>query len=754
MGSGRDAAVQSLRDQGRWPRPDGDRWVDMLCDPEPWVAVPDEPLPRFLERSVWWNFEVPARVGLRHLRLRADPGRELEWLAHRYTHTAVDVAAFLQGAAEAAMEVADAVDLLLNAGGSDHSLAPLLASDAGRERVRAVASGQAKLGGRAGVTALSLLARTGDETLHDAVRSGALASSAELRACAQGFLVEQPDAGRWVAAQLGKGSAGRRAQAAELAGRLGGAGAVSALRARFPKEKTESVRVALLEALERLGVDVAEVLDRDALVDSMTAAAAKGTRPKGLDPGALPALRWSDGSDVPLGLVDAWIATCHKRKKPVPTPMLSVLARGLDRASAAPFAVALFRFWVELDHTDTDPYWGHQKGTATSDKGLFALVGALADHTIVDEVRTYVTTHYGWRSAQCKAMLAMLGHVGHPSAIQYLLQVGARFRTRGIKLAAQAEVEELANRRGWTRDELADRMLGEAGLDGEPLSYLGADEVPTRSFGLQLAPDLTIQVVDGAGQPLKGLPKGHTTEDPATVKAAKRRLTAARKELKAFVGAQVERLKQALLTQRVWSVELWRTYSGHPVAGALCQRLLWCSGDDVFRVEADGRLVDVDDEPVALGDDAQVRLAHGLFLSVEQGARWAQHFADFEILPLFSQVGRPTWRPDDAAAESIPSGATGSAFRVRSTGRRLGYDLQGAGDGGYVFGLERDHPGLGVSVQLQVDDLRHPIEDVPVTVVGAVFVQEGRPVALGRLPAVLVSEVHADLGELADALSA
>lgn len=750
MAGPKQGVRRTLESLTRWPRPGGEEWVDILCASEPWGAVPDGRLPRWLDHSVWWPMELPARVGIRHAQLRSDRARALVDLAGRYADEPDDVRAFLQGAEGSALPVHEAVDALLQGGGEVEPLRPLLEVPEAVARLREVARGGAGLGDAA-VTALLLVHQ--DPERDSIIMEASLASHWELRAVAQPGLATVDGAFSWAVKQLGKGSADRRAHAAALVARLGEDGAAEALIARLAKEKIDRVRVALLEGLERLGRDVAEVLDRDAVVaETMAMAKKKGSRPKGLDVEALPVLRWSDGSDVPLELVDAWVATSHKRKKPVPTPMLTVLARGLEPTSAAAFALALFRFWVVLDNTDTDPYWGHQKGTATADKGLFAVVGALGDDTIVDEVRAYVTAHYGWRSAQCKAMLAMLAHMQSDRAIQYLLEVAARFRTRGIQLAAKVEVSKLAERRGWSFDVLADRTLGEAGLSDEPLVYVDAEGAPVRSFRLQLSEELALVVVDETGVVSKGLPKARVGEEVASEKGAKRRLTAARKELRHFVKVQTGRLREAMLRQRSWSPEVWRIYVGHPVAGHLARRLLWRVGEVVFRLEEDGSLVDVDDEPVHLSDDDEVQLAHPLVAGAGEGARWARHLADFEVLPLFPQLERPVWRVEDPKAQTIPCGARGSAFTLRSTARRLGYELSSAGDGGTIHALERDHPGLDLSVELHVEGLRHPIEDVPVTLSHALFVRRGSVVPVGRVPAVLASEVHADLEELAAAL--
>jgi len=60
-----------------------------------------------------------------------------------------------------------------------------------------------------------------------------------------------------------------------------------------------------------------------------------------------------------------------------------------------------------------------------------------------------------------------------------------------------------------------------------------------------------------------------------------------------------------------------------------------------LRITEDRSLADVDDEPYPLGDDDVVGLAHPAALG-DDTARWAEVFADYEILQPFPQLGRPT----------------------------------------------------------------------------------------------------------------
>ena len=119
----------------------------------------------------------------------------------------------------------------------------------------------------------------------------------------------------------------------------------------------------------------------------------------------------------------------------------------------------------------------------------------------------------------------MLAWVDDPTATQLLLSIGCRFRTKSFQNEATRQVEALAEREGWTVDELADRTIPTAGFDAAgrlELSYGAAHVHRAAAAG----PD------HRAARPrtepsIKSLPAARQSDDPEQVKAAKAALTAA-----------------------------------------------------------------------------------------------------------------------------------------------------------------------------------------------------------------------------------
>lgn len=740
--------------------------VAALDDPEPWTDVPDIALPERAVSLAYLAREFPFTVEqrMRLWRLGHLNGA-LKILLAEVRHDVIGFEVFRRASSHAGFAHEVQLGAVLRELGeslpwiSDTRLDTITEawSDLPAALVSAVRGkvGDLKLGAGGRGLAMEMLVRleSRPKGSEEAIRLLALSGKEEVRARAVGHLTVDDSLMAWVSKRLSGGTAGSRRQAAAWLGELAGAAAIEPLKAAAAKERIDDVLVSQLRVLESLGVPPEQVLDRDNLAARLEKAAKKGTQPDDYTRDRLPGLVWRDGSVVDDSIVDAWVRTCHKRKKADPTPMLQVIAGGVEPESGAAFALALLQYWFALDEPAEPDPWGREGGDGTPHKGLLALAAALGDERLLAPSEHYLKTWYGWRSSQCKGLLTMLAHIDSRPATQYIIRIATRFRTAGIKKHAQEELDAMAERRGWTSEELADRTLDDGGLgpDGvKHLDYLRGEEL-SRRFVLSMTPALTLQITH-EGAVLKGLPRPRAEEDADSVKLAKKQLTASRKAFKTFLKGQTTRLHGALVSQREWAAPLWQeAVLGHPVLGELARRLVWVRDDGVsFRPAEDGVPIDLEDESVELGPDNTVRLAHRLVDTV--GKAWGEHFADYEIVSILDQFGRPVWTPDEEALEATAidamDGTEVGALQLRGRAVKLGYDMK-TGDGGYIDAFYKEFRSLGFTVRVCVDELRHPIEDMDVTLGLVTFEREGRAIPLAAVPPVLRSEVHADLMEFA-----
>jgi hypothetical protein len=623
--------------------------------------------------------------------------------------------------------------------------------------------------------------------------SFALGSVKAERALARRALAKLPDSGRRVLLALGSRNQVEREAAVEWLAQSGDAAAVPAIRAALAKEKSARLKAAMTSALEALGGGVDDLLDRKSLLAEAERGLAKGVPyDLGWFPFAdLPAVHWSDGEVVEPQVIAWWLVHSRKLGSPEPGPILRRYAAELAVEEARALGRAIVAAWIARD---VEPYpeseararaalslqqmlsYGgppltqsqqdallmramvEPRGSATAQKGVLAVASALAGDLATPLVAEYLKTWYGMRPAQCKALLQMLAWVDGQGAIQLLLATATRFRTAGIRQTAETCVRSLAERRGWTLDELADRTVPRADLEGDgslPLSY-GA-----RAFRARLTDELKLVVEDESGKELSALPEPRASDDAEAAANARKQLAACRKQVQALAKQQAARLYEAMCTERGWTAADFRAYLlGHPILSRLCQRVTWSVGQGEtgfsFRPLGDGTLTDANDAAVELEPSARIQVLHPLCVPPETVAAWTRHLADYEIVPLFDQLGRAPYRlPAElrtATAVGDYRGHMIEAFKLRGRATKLGFQRGANDDGAWFSTYCRLLPRLGIEVVIHFTGNQLPEENRTVALETLAFRRGGQVrdlLPLGQVPAVLLSESYNDLRTLA-----
>ncbi len=204
--------------------------------------------------------------------------------------------------------------------------------------------------------------------------------------------------------------------------------------------------------------------------------------------------------------------------------------------------------------------------------------GGLCAERAAAPMQRYLKEWYGSRAAQGKALIAMLAWIDHPSATQLMLAIGSRFRTKSFQEEATNQAEALAERKGWTLAELADRTIPSAGFDETGSLELSYGQ---RMFTAQLLPDFKVELFNPEGKKIASLPEPRQDDDAELAKESKKAFGAAKKELKSIVDLQTDRLYEALCTERDWPLPTgWPICSEHPVLRHLVQRLVWVEVKD------------------------------------------------------------------------------------------------------------------------------------------------------------------------------
>jgi len=446
-------------------------------------------------------------------------------------------------------------------------------------------------------------------------------------------------------------------------------------------------------------------------------------------------------------IVRWWVVLADRLKDPNGRGIIALYLSLLEPSDAAALAARVVRAWIAQDT---------YVGSAMADKGLLAFAVGMDDGELAGLVRAYMRDNPG-RRAQFDALVRALCANGRDRALQVLLGVARRHKMAGVQATAAALAREIASERGWSDEELADRTVPTAGFDGDGLLRLSYGD---REFTGRLTSDFKIEVSDGAGRTRKSLPPARSGEDAEVVRAAKKRLSAARKEAKEVLTLQSERLYEAMCASRTWSSREWgELLADHPLVGRLVTRLIWTAappegGPLTFRPTEDGELIGVDDAVVEFEPHAVVSLAHRVQLADEEAAAWRQHLADYGVEPLFDQLSATAPRVAEGQMEMRDlQGHMTDTFALRGAAVKRGYKRGEVMDAGTFYDYVKGFAALGLSAVLGFTGSWVPEDKIPCATKGLSFTRGDDDyeyeIPLTEVPPVLLAECRADYEALA-----
>ena len=600
-----------------------------------------------------------------------------------------------------------------------------------------------------------------------------------------------------------------RITAIEWLSRLQHQDAVKPLNALLKKEKKEIVRAALLTALEKLGVDIhAHLSEKVLLKEAEQGLKAKlSTSFTWFDAKTLPEMKWQSGKKVNPAIIHWWVILAEKLRDPKANALfqryISLLdaksqqtlsnhlfyefihrdTRGptLDEASEmaakeAPGRLVNYQDWykrypeyyteyanVTLEQVTEELKKSHLAtylGSAIKSKGMLALTFAAQGSFAVKLLQDYMKQHYT-RRAQIEAMISALAVNNDPLVIQLLLSLSRRYRTASVQTMATQLVAEIAERNQWTSDELADRTIPTAGLDEKGILNL---EYGSRQFSAFVDDKDKFVLKNEEGKVIKSLPTARQTDDPALIKEAKSLFSNSKKELKQVIDLQTQRLYEAMCSERQWNSNEWLEYlHAHPIVCRLIQRLVWlettASGEKIaFRPSDDGSLLNLDDDEIELQADSKIQVAHAVLVGEDTANAWIDHFKDYKVKFLFSQMEHHL--PDlEQKAELIEDrkGWLTDTYTLRGVANKLGYQRSSIEDAGSFDSYSKSFDQLGLSVRIGFSGSYVPEENIPAVLFDLGFDQIGKrswnftPLALSEVPPILLAESYADYLAIAEA---
>lgn len=233
-----------------------------------------------------------------------------------------------------------------------------------------------------------------------------------------------------------------------------------------------------------------------------------------------------------------------------------------------------------------------------------------------------------------------------PQALLIVDGIARKFKFKQVRAAAGQALEFAAGQLGLTREQLEDKIVPSLGFDEHMERHF---DYGNRSFTVTITTALEVEVFDENGKKLKNMPAPGARDDAEKAAAAYGAFKEMKKQMKATVSSQKQRLEMALSTERLWTVEAWRElFVQNPIMHQFAIGLVWGLYENhslvqSFRYMEDGSFNTEDEEEYELPEQGQIGLVHPIELTKESLETWKQQLEDYEITQPVEQLNRTVY---------------------------------------------------------------------------------------------------------------
>lgn len=254
-----------------------------------------------------------------------------------------------------------------------------------------------------------------------------------------------------------------------------------------------------------------------------------------------------------------------------------------------------------------------------------------------------------WAEASRGAIAAFVVNAiamnGGSVALVMIDGISVKFPNNQVKNAAKAAFAFAAKALEIPEDELSDKIVPTLGFnkEGEKILNYGP-----RNFTVTLMPDFSLSIFDNEKQKtIKSMPSPGASDDQVKATAAKKEFSELKKQIKATVQSQTNRLEKVLMNGRRWTVEAWnKLFVENPIMHRFATGLIWGVYDgytltETFRYMDDGTFNTVDEEEYTLPEQANITLVHPIDLNEDTLSGWKEQLDDYEIVQPIAQLTAP-----------------------------------------------------------------------------------------------------------------
>lgn len=364
--------------------------------------------------------------------------------------------------------------------------------------------------------------------------------------------------------------------------------------------------------------------------------------------------------------------------------------------------------------------------------------------------------------------IAALIEIGTRGALLELAQISIKCRTRFRGEMARCSMLKMAEKDGLTPDQLQDRILPECGFDRRGVRTL---PYGLKTFRVRLDEQLLPYLQTEDGKRFTSLPKPTAKDDPTECANSKGEWKTIRTQIQQSTRWLSRRFENAVISGETWSPsDFTKYFLVQPLAQHVVRRLLWIATDGdsqtpkLFRIAEDDSFADMADRRFELSAACcGIRPVHPL--DIDDAAirtTWQQVFADYNIVPPFPQLDRPTFLVpvEQRSATAV------DRFHIQKIEAKAlifpletrGWDRAGTGDGGMLEEHTRIFANAGISACVSYspgaflgDLLGSPTQTIKSLVFRQHPATSPDPMPLGSVPPRVFSEAMRDINSLVPA---
>lgn len=462
--------------------------------------------------------------------------------------------------------------------------------------------------------------------------------------------------------------------------RQGGEGYREVLEKAFQGEKSAKIkdRIALLigAAVSSAEEGAVSAADFD-MVEELTKGG-KARKVAWAFEGSVKPVRNSDGSEAEQKYLEAILLCYANMTNYGVSATANTLAEKLDPRDLKVFAAEVFGKWLDLG-AQAKTKWALYFSAIHGGEGII--------NDFMHYIKSWGENSRGAIAAEAVRAMALSGST---TALMNVDGISRKFKNKMVRGAATDALRNAAEELGLTTQELADKIVPDLGFDENMCRVF---DYGSRQFKVYLGAGSELEIYNGDKR-VKSLPKAGANDDPEKAAQAAADFKEMKKQLKTVAANQKSRLEYALMNDRKWSVEGWRSlFVKNAVMHGFAIGLIWgLYGEDgslirTFRYTEEGSFNTSDDEELELPETGNIGLVHPLELTAEQIDEWKAQLEDYEISQPFPQLTRKVYTMTDDERKSAEilrfDGVELNSLSLIGKLTKLGWYKGQAEDGGW-----------------------------------------------------------------------